>query len=216
MKKFYQCDYCSFEGDCVSTMEEHALEVHIRKDYAQYRVTAQFGSCVFGTHGTIWEAQDFNSTQVINAIAPSKTATIDIALQHIESFLPHMNGQCEDSCGVLLNVECDWRRPSGKPYCHDFYDAKGIFHAIIDTLKMWKDGVVANRGDVCHCGRIGCKPARIKCIKPAIGEFNAGNWYACSVLGENGYRFSYDCGGNSEGFLEINRISPKQIANTCI
>jgi len=81
---------------------------------------------------------------------------------------------------------------------------------------MWKDGVVVNRGDVCHCGSIGCKLARIKCIKPAIGEFNAGNWYACSMLGENGYRFSYDYGGNFKGFLEINKISPKQIANTCI
>jgi hypothetical protein len=53
-------------------------------------------------------------------------------------------------------------------------------------------------------------------MKPAIGEFDAGNWYVCSMLGENGYRFSYDYGGNSKGFLEINKISPKQIANTCI
>jgi len=67
-------------------MEEHELEVHIRKDYVQYKVTAQFGSCVFGTHGTIWETQGFNSNQVINAVVPSKTATIDIALQHIEGF----------------------------------------------------------------------------------------------------------------------------------
>jgi hypothetical protein len=220
-------------------MEAHELDVHIRKAYEQYKITAKFGSDDdFGARGIVWSNYHFEGDQLINTFVATKNATIDFVLQHIGDFLPHIHGQCGNNCEAVIKRQCKrtGTNPHGaglvchntnevnkRPYCLHYEEAKIIFHAIIDTLKMWGDGVTTDRSDICHCGHIGCGESESTasdhfdydddygCKNPVVGEYGAGHYYHLADFDEEGYRFSYR--GNSEGFIEITRIAANNTKN---
>jgi len=199
-------------------MEEHELNTHIRKEYDQWFVIINLGSDDdFNAYFNVVERHEYADTMLsMKKVFLTKQEALEFAINHFTCMLPNavdIRGRLPhfteilpnitNVCGcTLVNTDED---SVGCDKCLAYVDIYCGIQAIVNTLNMWTDGVIAGeRGDMpddycycaevpCICGDIGAKRQEYARTNPELcscGGLHCVELYDCPIADLiSGFRF---------------------------